>query len=113
MNDNLIDERSHGVLSGGVGSTFGDRIELEQRSLVAPPLLAYDDAHLAATLAGPVFDNTVELGEQRVVAAAANVEPWMNPGATLPHQNGAGGYRLAVKGFWSKPLGRGVATVPG
>jgi hypothetical protein len=59
----------------------------ERSHETASSLLGYDDAHLAATPTGPVLDDTIEFGEQSVVAATANVEPRMNPGATLPNQD--------------------------
>jgi hypothetical protein len=59
----------------------------ERSHAAASSLLGYDDAHLTATLAGPVRDDTVDLGEQCVVATTADVEPGMNPRAPLPNQD--------------------------
>ena len=38
-----------------------------------------------------------DLGKQRVILAAANVQAWLNPSASLPHDNRAAGNELSAK----------------
>jgi hypothetical protein len=69
-------------------------------------LLAYDDADLTATLADAVLDNAVDLGEEGVIAATADVETRVDPGTALTNENRSRSHRLAIEGLGAEPLCR-------
>ena len=59
------------------------------------------------------FHLTVDLGEQGIIAAQAYVDAGANPGAALPHQNGAAAYYLSAVPLDAETLGVAVSTVVG
>ena len=59
------------------------------------------------------LDDTVELGEQRVVLAAPHVLAGLEPRSALANEDGATGDALARERFHAQALGVAVATVTG
>ena len=57
--------------------------------------------------------SSLSLGEERVIAAQADVLAWMDPGAELAHEDGACGDGLATEDLHASALAVAVATVPG
>jgi len=45
------------------------------------------------------YDPASDLGKQRVVLTAADVQAWFHARATLPHDNGAAGDELSAEGL--------------
>ena len=70
---------------------------------------AGDDADLALLLAE--LDRAVAEGEQREIAAAADVVARAEPGAALPDDDRTGGHFLAAERFDTKKLRFAVAAV--
>src|SRR6266498_986579 len=58
-----------------------------------------------------VDDVAVDLGEQGVVAAPADTGAWVDAGAALPYEDGAGGHPLSSVALDPEPLGGRVAAV--
>src|SRR5689334_4523812 len=56
-------------------------------------------------------DHAVDLGEQGIVLAAADVQAGLERGSALANQNGAAGDRLAGEALHAEALRVGVATV--
>ncbi len=67
------------------------------------------DMHLSAL----EFDGAVFEGENRVVAAKADIKAGVIAGAALANDDGAGGYKLAAIGFDAAILRVAVAAVLG
>ena len=57
------------------------------------------------------FDAPADLGEKRVIFAAADVEAGLHPRPTLAHDDGAARHDLSSESLKSQPLRVGVATV--
>ena len=60
-----------------------------------------------------VFDTTLHLGEERVVAAHAHIHAGVHPGAALTHDDGARGDDLAAEAFDAEALRLRIAAVAG
>ena len=75
--------------------------------------LALDADELAETAAIAKYDDAGDLGEQRVVLAAADVLAGLVDGAALPHQDGAARHHFAAEGLHAQALGIGIAPVLG
>jgi hypothetical protein len=58
-----------------------------------------------------VFDDSVDPGEESIVAAHTNVFPWMNIRAGLSHKDVARPYQLPGKTFNSQALSRAVPSI--
>src|SRR5690606_20376435 len=71
-----------------------------------------DVDHLAVP-AGAELDRAVRRGEQRVVAAPADVEAGVDLRAALADEDRAGGHEVAVVGLDAESLAVGVTAVPG
>src|SRR5579859_2601841 len=59
------------------------------------------------------LDGAGNLGEERVILAAANVGAGLNAGAALADDDGAAGDKLAAESFYAKALRVGVAPISG
>ena len=70
-----------------------------------------DEAAMLATVLEA--DHAVDLGEQGVVLAAANVDAGLKRGATLANQDGAASDDLAAEALHAEALSVRVATVLG
>ena len=63
------------------------------------------DHHILAHLTAILKHNPArDLGKQRIVLAAADVQPRLHPRTPLPHDNRAAGHKLPAKGFEAEPL---------
>src|SRR6266511_1026896 len=60
-----------------------------------------------------VDDVAVDLGEQGVVAAPADTGAWVDAGAALPYEDGAGGHPLSSVALDPEPLGGRPAAAGG
>src|SRR5215469_1621253 len=79
-----------------------------------PALLRFhglDHDELAHAALIEELDASRDLGKERVVLAAADVEPGFYPGAALAHDDGSARHQLPAERFESQPLGIGVAAV--
>src|SRR5215208_2380810 len=77
-----------------------------------PRLLGGKDVHKGAAAALVLeLDDAVDLGEQRVVLAAADVGTGEKARAALPHEDRAPGDPLAAVALDAQVLGVGVAAV--
>src|SRR5215469_6752602 len=94
------------------GAEAGPRRARLGRSL--PALLRFhglDHDELAHAALIEELDASRDLGKERVVLAAADVEPGFYPGAALAHDDGSARHQLPAERFESQPLGIGVAAV--
>src|SRR5688572_12751381 len=96
----------------------------EKRGAHAPPFTAQslclrrlldrlDRDELAHLPAVGELDHAADLGKQGVILAATYVQPGLDAGAALPHDDGSAGDRLAAERLHSQPLRIRVATVLG
>jgi hypothetical protein len=58
------------------------------------------------------LDAAGDLGEQSVVFAAANIQPWLYPRTALPHDDGSTVNDLTAESLESQPLRIRIAAVP-
>src|SRR3990172_3269386 len=72
-----------------------------------------DDVDQAATATAAEAHHPVGRGEERVIAAAADVEPRVELGAPLPDDDRPRGDNLAAEPLDAQALSVGVAAVPG
>ena len=72
-----------------------------------------EDVDQLAPLAVAELHLAVREGEQGVVATAADVLAWMEVGAALAHDDGAGGDGRAVEDLDAEPLGVRITAVAG
>jgi hypothetical protein len=59
-----------------------------------------------------VLHNSVDLSEQGMVAAQANILASLDLGAALPNENGSAAYQVSAEAFGAQTLGLRIATVP-
>src|SRR5207248_8723622 len=72
------------------------------------------DGHVLAQAAA-IFeaDDAADLGEQRIVFAATDVQTGLNAGAALAHDDGAAGHELSAEGLHAQPLRVAIPTISG
>src|SRR5581483_6462178 len=90
------------------------RPESYRRRHAGPELLYFDRFHhheLAHGAAVLELDSAGDFGKQRVVLAAAHVQPRLNARATLPHDDGSARYQLTAERLEPKPLRIRIAAV--
>src|SRR3546814_20933023 len=78
----------------------------------ALPSVEGQDVDQLAPVAGPELHHAVAGGEERVVAALADVQPGMAPRATLADEDRSGRHDGAVERLHAEELGFRVTDVP-
>src|SRR3546814_865429 len=82
-------------------------------SWCALPSVEGQDVDQLAPVAGPELHHAVAGGEERVVAALADVQSGMEPRAPLADEDRSGRHDGAVERLHAEALGFGVTAVPG
>src|SRR5581483_4010242 len=108
----LVDEPgSHGFSLRAASTAFSGWIRPSQ-GLIQRKNELFDDVDELAALAGAELDLAGGEGEERVVAADADVLTGVDAGAALADDDGAGVHLAAVEDLHAEPLGLGIAAVP-